>query len=51
MFADTCKRQTIPLCFTTVPLGIRLYHVSPAVILPPPWTETPTVQMQGEQVV
>lgn len=49
VFADTYGRQTTPLCFVTVTLGIRLCYVSPAVILPPPWTATPIVQAQGEQ--
>lgn len=48
MFSDTYGRQTTPLCLATVTLVIRLYCVS-AVILPPPWTETPTAQMQEEQ--
>lgn len=48
-FADTYRRQKPPPCFVAVALSIRLYYVSPVVILPLPWTETPTVQSHGEQ--
>lgn len=48
-FADTCGRQTTPLCFVTVALGIRLYYVSLLVFLPLPWADTPAVQSHGEE--
>lgn len=45
-FADTYRRQTTPLCFVTVAF---CDCISPAVILPLPWTETPTLESHGEQ--